>query len=164
MNTRLKEMFRCGNIIPWVLVIIWMAVVIYFSSQVAESSNQVSTGLGSILLKLIGRILPKSLTDPTVLNHVLRKLAHYFAYLILAVLMLNALKRSGAKNLTAIAAAVAVCIVFAAADEIHQLFVSGRTGLFTDVLIDSFGVMSGIVSYLVIGRIGRYVSLIKKGR
>lgn len=42
------------------------------------------------------------------------------------------------------ASAWAFATIYAATDEIHQLFVSGRTGKPTDVLIDSAGVLFGI--------------------
>ena len=38
-------------------------------------------------------------------------------------------------------------LVYAASDEIHQLYVPGRAGQFRDVLIDSAGVLLGICIY-----------------
>lgn len=41
----------------------------------------------------------------------------------------------------------------AATDEIHQLFVSGRSGRITDVLIDGCGAVAGTLIILLISRI-----------
>ena len=41
-------------------------------------------------------------------------------------------------------------IVYASSDEIHQRFVSGRSGQITDVMIDSFGVLFGILIVMLV--------------
>lgn len=43
--------------------------------------------------------------------------------------------------------------VYAATDEIHQLFVAGRSGRFSDVLIDSSGALLGVLIFALIVRI-----------
>lgn len=44
-------------------------------------------------------------------------------------------------------------VEYAALDEIHQLFVEGRSGQVTDVLIDSIGIFLGICFVLIIYKI-----------
>lgn len=41
--------------------------------------------------------------------------------------------------------ALALCVAYAATDETHQLFVPGRTGLATDVVIDGIGVFLAVL-------------------
>jgi len=41
-------------------------------------------------------------------------------------------------------------IEYAALDEIHQLFVADRSGLITDVMIDSIGIALGICIFMFI--------------
>lgn len=63
--------------------------------------------------------------------------------------------KNGKKN-----AVIAIIIValYASTDEIHQLFVPGRAGLFTDVLIDTAGGIIGvIVTYFVIRGLKRVI-------
>ena len=67
---------------------------------------------------------------------VLRKLAHAAEYAVLGFLLLRALGRESA--------ALAVGIAYAASDEVHQHFVSGRQGSPLDVLLDSVGVAVGV--------------------
>ena len=73
------------------------------------------------------------------LNGPIRKCAHATVYLILAVLVLIALdtnKENAKKN---IIIALVVCFLYACTDEIHQIFIDGRTGQFTDCIIDTLG-------------------------
>src|SRR5205823_7408981 len=74
------------------------------------------------------------------LNYILRKAGHSSEYFILLALALRAFQ-SGRPELRWYSpiAALALCAGFAATDEFHQLFVSGRTGNMRDVLIDLTG-------------------------
>jgi len=74
-------------------------------------------------------------------DEVLRKCAHATEYAILAALLWRALGR----ELLALLLAVA----YAATDEVHQLFVSGRHGSPLDVAIDGAGAALGLL--LVLG-------------
>ncbi|MBQ3466792.1 MAG: VanZ family protein, partial [Oscillospiraceae bacterium] len=38
------------------------------------------------------------------------------------------------------------CFLYACSDEFHQLFVPGRAGMFSDVLIDTVGVLFGLTA------------------
>ena len=68
---------------------------------------------------------------------VLRKLAHAAEYGILGALLVRALRR--------LSWALALGVAYAVSDEIHQSFVPGRQGSPLDVLIDSVGVIAGVV-------------------
>jgi VanZ family protein len=69
---------------------------------------------------------------------ILRKLAHMAEYGLLVFLWWRALRGPLAER-WAIAAAVAISLVYAGTDELHQSFVEGRHGTPVDVLIDSVG-------------------------
>lgn len=49
--------------------------------------------------------------------------------------------------------AYAATTVYAATDEIHQLFVAGRAGRFSDVVIDSAGALLGVLVFALLVRI-----------
>ena len=68
---------------------------------------------------------------------VLRKLAHAAEYGILGALVVRALRRWSW--------ALALGVAYAVSDEIHQSFVPGRQGSPLDLLIDSVGVIAGVV-------------------
>ena len=48
-------------------------------------------------------------------------------------------------------------IIYAITDEIHQLFIVGRSGSIIDVLIDSIGIFTGISIFLFINKIVIYI-------
>jgi VanZ family protein len=70
---------------------------------------------------------------------VLRKLAHVTEYAILGALLLRALGRP--------IPAFAVGVLYAASDEVHQHFVSGRHAAPLDVAIDAAGIAIGLVAW-----------------
>jgi VanZ family protein len=98
---------------------LWAPVVLWAALIFALSSvPDLGTGLGTWDLAL-------------------RKVAHAGEYAVLAALLLRALR----KELPAFGLGIA----YAVSDEVHQHFVSGRVGAPLDVLIDSVGVVVGVV-------------------
>jgi VanZ family protein len=69
----------------------------------------------------------------------LRKGAHLTEYAVLAVLLLRALGRE--------AHAVALGLLYAASDELHQAFVRGRHASPIDVAIDGIGLLIGLLAW-----------------
>ena len=88
-----------------------------------------------------------------------RKAAHFteFAALGAAVFVHVALtdraKKGSLRMLRAALIALPFSVLYAASDEVHQLFVAGRAGVFTDVLIDSAGALSGILLAVLVFRV-----------
>ncbi len=97
----------------WLPPLVWMAVIFTFSTRHG------------------GGHLPTA-------EIVLRKLAHVTEYLLLAALLMRALRRSGVA--IAVPVAIAAALVYAASDEWHQSFVPGRTATPRDVAIDGVGI------------------------
>ena len=62
------------------------------------------------------------------------------------------------KNIIRIGISFSLGLIYAISDEIHQSFIPGRSAQVTDVLIDTSGVIFGIVLVLLI------YTLIKKKR
>lgn len=103
----------------WIVVILWMCLIFYWSSI---------PDLGSGLEVLWDTIL--------------RKGAHISEYAILAWLVSWAW--GGAKRHWYI---VAFCLTYAASDEIHQLFIRDRSGQVIDVVVDTVGIVIGIILF-----------------
>ena len=70
---------------------------------------------------------------------ILRKIAHAGEFALLGALLARALRDDRL--------ALAAGIAYAASDELHQHFVSGRVGSPLDVAIDSVGVALGILAW-----------------
>jgi VanZ family protein len=73
---------------------------------------------------------------------VLRKLAHAGEYAVLGALLLRATGRAGV--------AFTLGLLYATSDELHQVFVSGRTGSPVDIAIDALGVACGVAIWQLV--------------
>ena len=71
-----------------------------------------------------------------------RKTAHFLEYTLLGMLLTLLLDSYRARWHWL---SWAGCTLYAATDEIHQLFVAGRTGKWQDVLLDSSGALAGLL-------------------
>ncbi len=137
--------------LSWTAVILWMALIFYLSHQPATKSNELSAGITEIIIQTIEKVAPNMEFDVRSLNHIIRKNTHFFAYLILGVLVMNALRVSRVRGYRSIALALGICILYAISDEIHQIFIPGRSGEVRDVVIDTAGTSVGIMVYMVVG-------------
>lgn len=122
-----------------------MVMIFWFSAQNALLSQQVSDGF---LSSLIGSILEKLLPGLTGQGMAvdIRKYAHmaeFFCLGISAFLFFSELRR-WRPDLTAAIMAFCFSVLYACTDEVHQIFVPGRAGRFTDVLVDSVGIILGV--------------------
>lgn len=139
-------------LISWIAVLLWMILIFNLSSQTADQSNKLSKGITSMIAEAIASIFPGDSFDIGIFHYLIRKNAHFIAYLVLGLLEMNALCRSGFKGMKACVTAFVICVLFALSDEFHQLYVPGRSGQALDVLIDSAGSDIGIRSYIFIKR------------
>ncbi len=137
----------------WVAVLLWMLLIFHLSSQVAEDSNELSKGVTEIVVETAEKVAPKYNLDVNNFNHIVRKNAHFFTYLVLGILVSNATKRSGLRGTRAIFFIFTICVFYAISDEIHQAFVPGRGPQVKDVFIDSAGSIAGIGLYLISSKI-----------
>lgn len=141
------------KILSWIAALLWMALIFYLSHQPATTSNALSTGITEVLVKTVERVAPNANIDIQSFNNIVRKNAHFLAYLALGVLVINALRRSGVNEYRSVVLALGICVLFAISDEVHQLFVPGRGGQVSDVLIDSAGASVGMGIYLLVSRV-----------
>lgn len=136
------------KIFSWIAVILWMSLIFYLSDQPAAESGELSNKITEAVIRTIEKVAQPASLDKGSLNHIVRKIAHFTCYLILAILVKNALERSGLHGGKSILFALLICIIYAISDEVHQLFIPGRSGEIRDVLLDSSGAISGILIYL----------------
>lgn len=133
-----------------------MALIFLLSSQNAA----VSSGTSGNVIRLIAGIfrpgfgsLPAAEQAEIVasLQFLARKSAHFSIYMILGVLSFLAVI-SYEKLLFAIRLATSsgICLLYAASDEIHQLFIPGRSGEVRDVMIDFSGAVLGIALSMLV--------------
>lgn len=141
------------KILSWAAVVLWMLLIFNLSAQVAEKSDKLSTGISQVIMKALEKVIPGASFDIRSFNSILRKNAHFFTYLVLGLLTVNAFRRSGLAGIRSIVLAMLLCVLYAISDELHQLFVPGRGAQLRDVIIDSAGAAVGIGIYLLLSRI-----------
>lgn len=134
----------------WIPVLIWMGVIYMFSAQPASASSQMS---GSLMKWLIGIIdvtpIPEILGED-LLHTLIRKMAHFTIYFVLGVLVFRATQEGIKIEWRSIWISFLICVIYAGSDEFHQLYVPGRSGQVTDVLIDSSGALLGILTTQIV--------------
>lgn len=83
-------------------------------------------------------------------GRLIRKSAHFIAYLILGYLVSHAMKNENptASDWKRRGMSLMLCVAYAISDEFHQIFVPGRGPLVKDVFIDGFGAALGILLYV----------------
>lgn len=141
------------KLLSWTAVLLWMILIFNLSSQVAEQSNELSTGITEVIIIIIEKVDPNADFDIHAFNHIIRKNAHFFAYFVLGILVINAFRRSGVFGYKSIVLALLICVLYAVSDEVHQYFVPGRGPGVKDVFIDSAGAVVGIMLYLGISKL-----------
>lgn len=155
------------KVLSTVLVIIWMCTIVYFSHQQGTGSSGMSKKVSMVIVNVfdIKNEMSQEEKQEVVeeIEPVIRKLAHYTIYIIGGMLIVNCTYAFEIKDKNAVVYSGIVGAMYAASDEIHQLFVNGRSGRIADVLIDSIGIFTGIAIYLLMKRIVDRTKRIKGG-
>ena len=164
-------MARTGWQTPWVraattlLTLAVMAMIFCFSMETAEQSDSRS---GRISDKIIWLFYPSYEQMETMrqeevyetVQHAVRKCAHFTEYMMLGFMLRlcleswigHRIRRRRIHGLAALGAGTA----YACTDEMHQLAIDGRSGQWTDVLVDVCGVLAGVaLGSVLIGSLDR---------
>ena len=142
-----------------ILLLVWTvavaAAIFGFSSQTGEESGNVSKGLMNGMFSF----LPLSREGQEILHHIIRKSAHMAEYSVLSAsvcvlffYLADIRLWNGISRRKMAALAFAFSSLFAATDEIHQMFVPGRGPSVKDVLIDIVGASIGIALIYIVCR------------
>jgi len=139
-----------------------MVLIFLFSSDNAVRSSSKSGRVTDTVVEIIVNdydelSAEKQLSIRDKAEHIIRKLAHYSVYAMLgfcASMAVGQRKLFGKGSL----GVLIFCFLYACSDEIHQIFVPGRAGMFTDVLIDTGGALTGMLCSFVIFGIVKLIS------
>lgn len=170
--------YRWRIAVSAVAVLAMCAFIFIMSNTPADESDELSLGLAwhivSLLVPGYGDMSAAEQMDwQNLLNHPIRKAAHFTEYAALGALVLNMIMqllrlkmpggaggvpetsagdgsqpnglRGSSSMRSYITLAWALATFYASTDEVHQIFVPGRAGMVTDVLLDSAGALTGIL-------------------
>ncbi len=142
--------------ISWLPAVIIMGVIFIFSSKPVDNSNESSLTIAETILTMYENVSEQQLQEEArtetldVMNHIVRKGAHFTEYAVLAFAIAFHLwvwKRRGLKRFLT---PVLLSALYAGTDEFHQTMVAGRAGMIRDVLLDTLGAVTGMLLFFLI--------------
>ena len=140
------------RIISIIFVLAWMVTVFMLSHQVAEESSKTSSNFITVIIKLFNKDIEQEQLETIILKveTIIRKLAHFVLYTLGGMLITTMFINFKEYITKTKIASFLLGATYAITDEIHQLFIPGRSGEIRDVLIDSTGVLLGVfIIYLL---------------
>ena len=148
----MKNKLHWRIILNYTLLIAWMVMIFLLSSE----GKAVSTGRSDMIVETLQNFGVSGQTD--LLTFIVRKSAHFIAYLVLGILAYNAFGIHKFKSRILFMLSSGLVILYAVSDEIHQLLVPGRSGEIRDVLIDSSAGIIGICLAHIVLRLRQHKS------
>lgn len=133
-----------SKIALWLPLIIWMALIFLFSTDLFSGRETASVIL-PILGLLLGWVIPDQFLGT--IHFLIRKGAHFTEYAVLGLLWYRAVNPTLRNwNLKPALWAFLLSSIYAATDEFHQTFTMTRDGRVMDVIIDSSGALTAIIA------------------
>ena len=146
-------MKKIGKLISAVPAVTWAYVIWLFSDTPAAASTDESITVTEILLNLVSHFYAvgpeKKAALIAAMEPHIRKIAHMTEFGILFLLLMIPAGLLVRKLASRTGIVFFVSFLYACSDEIHQLFVEGRAGRASDVLIDMLGVAAAALVYLL---------------
>ena len=124
-----------GTLARWGPVAAW-AALIFLASTSWFSGSHTDSALRPFLVWLFPGATTHRIDE---IHAGIRKLAHFTEYAIFGWLIMRALRDARGWRLHHALMAITLAATYAVSDEVHQIFVPGRTAAFGDVLIDTLG-------------------------
>jgi len=131
------------------LLVFWLVVIFLLSNQDSGKSQHLSDNLIGKGVDIVASITKQEITPTkkvTIVENMsdkVRSLAHFTEYLILGLLVINVLKDYYKLDYKIWLYGLLFCILYAIGDELHQLFISGRSFQYGDIIIDTLGSILG---------------------
>lgn len=139
---------RMYRVLLWTALLALMSLIFAFSAQPGEASNSMTEAAVIPLAARLASIQEEGgeqLTEMLymIIGTIVRKMAHLCEYALLGALICLLLRGYGLRMrwLPAL-----LGVAYAIGDEVHQSFVPGRLGTPVDVLIDTAGVIMGLLA------------------
>lgn len=145
------------NILRVILILLLLEtffIIFGFSNQNGEESGGVSKRVTATVTKNIKSIqdLEKKQKENVLqrIESIIRKIAHFSIYTVVGLLLMGIMSTYKLKENHRIGISMIIGMIYASSDEIHQAFIPERTAKITDVMIDSMGVLLGILCVLLV--------------
>ncbi len=140
------------RVILLVILILYAAMIFIFSHQ-SDVASQASSNVVTGALSEVVTDVSTNEYDFNFLSYIVRKIAHIIIYAGFSlILFLNI--REYKKDLKLVSLLTVLgTFLYACTDEFHQTFIKGRTGQFSDVLLDTAsGLIMTFMLYVIFRR------------
>ncbi|MBR3534262.1 MAG: VanZ family protein [Oscillospiraceae bacterium] len=138
-----------------ICLIACMVMIFVFSSQNADISGNLSEGITYKIASLTVKDFEtfsyekqKEIVEG--MHFYIRKAAHFSEYALLGIIAFLNSTLYFKKTRTRFFTTLPFCLLYAATDEMHQLFTDGRCGSPVDVMIDFSGAVTGTISIFIV--------------
>ena len=145
---------RRPHVVAWGLVVVWAGVIFYASAKTGADFNS-GNGIIAACAKWLAGVLSDALGGPVDPSPV----GHFAEYLVFGALLANALLctarvRDGQPGWLSrpVALSVGIAAAYALTDELHQLFVPGRSCDPVDWAVDVCAALLGALLVHLIAR------------
>ena len=128
-----------------ILAIIWMTIIFILSNSPSDESSKLSGKAMDLTIVKAAKLFKSNKSNTSIkakYSTLVRKTAHFVEYMILGIIVSIILL---ILKIDEPVFPIFICFLYATTDEIHQLFVKGRTCRLLDVVIDTLGASLGTV-------------------
>ena len=150
------------RIISTVLLVVWMGLIFYLSSQNATESQGTSGSLIGMIISFFRKDFyalseARQIELIAPFQFIARKGAHFTIYGILGIFsFLTFITYKNFNLKTRLFVISLTCLLYSISDEFHQTFVAGRSGEIRDVLIDFCGSLLFITLLTLLSRYKKF--------
>lgn len=154
---RTKILLACAPLLLWILIIFSFSAQPYEHQDISpQLSRMFQSPFWEKLFAPVSFSYHGSLISVEMMGigkfmeFFVRKGAHFIIYFVLSFLTARVLTGSRGMNLKKLVLILTFVTLFAASDEIHQMFTEGRSPMLEDVMVDAAGGGCGLVVYLLL--------------
>ena len=163
MNSKKKsKIIVFWYIILWGLSVFQYNTILSYSAATAEESAMESRAVADIVSDFLDKCFGsdgsnKDEKQELFIHHLTRKLAHVAIFYMFS--FLNAMLfflASQEDDCMTFVSTLFIGVCGAAFDEYSQLFVEGRAGMFSDVLVDTVGTCGACLTFFILLKVSKY--------
>lgn len=148
------------RIISMLLLIETFFIIFGFSNQNGEESGNLSGKIAQFVVKQLPEEKIENKEQFLIRTEkVIRKIAHFSIYTLVGLLLMSFISTYSLEEKNEIFFSLSIGILYAMSDEIHQAFIPNRSAQITDVILDSMGVLLGVLLVLALIKIYKKIKI-----
>lgn len=151
---KLSKSYTPVRVVFVILSVVIMVMIFMFSCEDSDKSSDTSGTITEFVAEHVVKDfdqLPVTEKEDifSKIDHIVRKCAHFSIYTSLGFCVSTAVGKHKLLSWGSLLT-LGVCFLYACSDELHQYFVPGRACMFTDVLIDTSGGLTGMLCSMIV--------------